>query len=156
MIGFAECWRACAQQAPLLSDDPWNQWPGCNLPGDLAHSVYLAGPSGCTCTATERQAVACCIPSISTHKRYTVPFEECMIANASSRCSPEAQRVRACSLGNHTLPPVHNELGSLKSLQSNWWKREAKKAGKSHFKCHQGVRLHSHTFGCYFSPFWIK
>lgn len=82
MIASASRWRACAQQTPVLSDDPGNRWPGCNLPAYLPHPINLARPSGSTRAKTARPRTR--ILSISIHKCYTNPSQVFMSAKISS------------------------------------------------------------------------
>lgn len=66
----------------------------------------------------------------------TASFEETKTPHLT--CSPEALRVRACSLGNHArLRPV------MKSVFSQPAERLMEK--RSQFKCHQDVSPLSHT-----------
>lgn len=104
---------------PVLSDDPWNRWPDCNLPGDLPHSIYLTRLSGSMCANRAHKAVhtiayspRACINTTLFPLRYT------SVQTPHLAYSPEALRVGACSLGNHIL--LWSIMNSVLSLPAEW------------------------------------
>lgn len=126
MIGFAQCWRACAQQAPLLSDDPWNQWPGLQSPRWFSSFHLSDGAEWAHEHDGGTPGRACCMPPINTSKRYTIPFEEYMIANALVSLQSRGAACEGLFPWKPYSPPVRNELCTLEACRATDGKRQGR------------------------------
>lgn len=85
-----------------------------------------------------------CTLSISMHKCYTVPSEVYMSANTSTCLQPWSTACRGLFPWKPYFALVHNELGCLVACRVTDEKKII--TWRRHLKCHQDVRLLSHTW----------
>lgn len=76
-----------------------------------------------------RRCRACRMPPINTSKRYTIPFEEYMIANALVSLRSRGAACEGLFPWKPYSPPVRNELCSLKACRAADGKRQGRVCG---------------------------